>query len=154
MAAVETIVARDAFTSSGERSRIAALPLALLLETPADSLAEALRSQFGAEPLDYLLLAPPVSLADDWRENNVDHAGRLLSAWDAMGGLVELGVTRAVGIANAGEAVVDLLLEHASVPPALDQIEFHPYLNSEALVRHCRDRGVAVHALRCLGPLD
>jgi hypothetical protein len=53
-------------------------------------------------------------LSDVWRDNNVDHASKLLSAW----------------------------------------IEFNPYLNSASLVRHCRDRGVAVHALRCLGPLD
>jgi diketogulonate reductase-like aldo/keto reductase len=134
--------------------RMVALPLRLASETPVDTIVEALRTRFGARPLDCLILQQPVSLSDDWRNNHVDHARKLLSAWDAMSRLVQLGATRALGIAHAGEAVIELLLERGSVPPALNQIEFHPYLNSASLVRHCRDRGVAVHALRCLGPLD
>jgi diketogulonate reductase-like aldo/keto reductase len=189
MAAIETVVVHDAFTSSPARATgfesvlvrlpnlhagpapghgmigrpdgdeaaaplMVALPLRLASETPVETVVEALRTRFGARPLDCLILEQPVLLSDDWRDNNVDHASKLLSAWDAMGRLVQLGATRALGIAHAGEAVVELLLQRASVPPALNQIEFHPYLNSATLVRHCRDRGVAVHALRCLGPLD
>jgi diketogulonate reductase-like aldo/keto reductase len=131
-----------------------AIPLGLASEAPVETVVEALRTRFGARPLDCLILEQPVSLSRDWRNNHVDHASKLLSAWNAMGRLVQLGATRALGIAHAGDAVVELLLEHASVPPALNQIEFHPYLTSASLVRHCRDRGVAVHALRCLGPLD
>jgi diketogulonate reductase-like aldo/keto reductase len=134
--------------------RMVAVPLGLAGETPAETIAEALRARFGAHPLDCLILQQPVLLSDDWRANHVDHASKLLSAWEAMGRLVELGATRALGIAHAGEAVIDLLLQRGSIPPALNQIEFHPYLNSASLVRQCRDRGVAVHALRCLGPLD
>jgi diketogulonate reductase-like aldo/keto reductase len=189
MAAIETIVVQEAFTSSPARAtgfesvlvrmanlhagpapgngmigradsdeaaapRMVSLPLGLASETAVETIAEALRTRFGARPLDCLILEQPVSLSDDWRNNNVDHGTRLLSAWDAMGRLVQLGTTRALGIAHAGEAVIELLLQRASVPPALNQIEFHPYLNSASLVRHCHDRGVAVHALRCLGPLD
>jgi diketogulonate reductase-like aldo/keto reductase len=133
---------------------MAALPLTLVAETPVEAIAEALRSQFGPQALDCLILEQPVSLSDDWHANDIDHASRLLSAWDAMGNLVQLGATQALGIASAGETVIDLLLERGSVSPVLNQIEFHPYLNSASLVRHCRDRGVAVYALRCLGPLD
>jgi diketogulonate reductase-like aldo/keto reductase len=158
MAAVETVAAQDAFASpNGDVAatpRMAALPLTLVADTPVETIAEALQSQFGPQPLDCLILEQPVSLSDDWHENDIDHAGRLLSAWEAMGRLVEVGATRALGIANAGEAVIDLLVERASSPPAVNQIEFHPYLNNASLVRHCRDRGVAVYALRCLGPLD
>lgn len=135
-------------------SRMVALSLRLVGETPLEVLVEALRTRFGERALDCLILEQPVSLSDDWRGNNFDHASRLLSAWDAMGRLVELGATRALGVANAGEAVVDLLLRRTSVPPELNQIEFHPYLNSAPLVGHCRDRGVAVQALMWLGPPD
>jgi diketogulonate reductase-like aldo/keto reductase len=147
-----TIGTRD--NNEAAAQRMVALPLGLINETPVETLVEALRTRLGARPLDYLILEQPVSLSDDWRSNNVDHASKLLSAWDAMVRLQQLGATRALGIAHAGEAVIELLLQRASVPPALNQIEFHPYLNSESLVRHCRDRGVAVHALRWLGPLD
>ena len=150
----EPLVLQDALTSEGAAVRIASLPLRLVSETPVETVADALRTQVGPDPLDYLILERPVSLSADWHDNDVDHESRLLSVWDAMGSLVELGATRALGIAHAGEAVIDLLLERASVAPALNQIEFHPYLNSASLVQHCRDRGVAVYALRCLGPLD
>jgi diketogulonate reductase-like aldo/keto reductase len=153
MAAIETVVVQNAFASSPAGAlRMVALPLDLVSETPVETIAEELRARVGEDPLDFLILQQPVSLSDDWRQNDVDHASRLLSAWDAMGRLVALGAARSLGIAHAGEAVVDLLLERGSVQPALNQVEFHPYLNSASLVRHCRDRGVAVHALRCLGP--
>lgn len=154
MAAIETLVLQDTFGNEATAPRMVALPLRLVSETPVETIADALRTRFGASPLDCLVLEQPVSLSDDWHDNDVDHARKLLSAWDAIGRLVELGATRALGIAHAGEAVIDLLLQRGSVPPALNQIEFHPYLNSASLVTHCRDRGVAVHALRCLGPLD
>ena len=149
-----TVVVQDAVTSTEGALRLAALPLGLVGELPIESILEVLRTRLGPQPLDYLILEQPVSLSDDWRSNNVDHASKLVSAWDAMGSLVQRGATRALGIAHAGEAVIDLLLERASVPPALNQIEFHPYLNSASLVSYCRDRGVAVHALRSLGPSD
>ena len=189
MAAIETVVVQEAFTSSPAEatgfdgvlvrladlravpapgsgvigtpdgheaagSRMVALPLRLVGETPVETLVEALRTRFGAPALDCVILDQPVSLSDDWGNNDLNHASRLLSTWEAMGRLVERGATRALGIAHAGEAVIDLLLERTSVPPALNQIEFHPYLNGAPLVRHCRDRGVAVQALRWLGPLE
>jgi diketogulonate reductase-like aldo/keto reductase len=162
MAGVEKVVARDAFSSvvgtpdrdAAAASRMVALPLRMVDEMPAETLVEELRARFGPEPLDCLILEQPVSLSEDWRRNDVDHASRLLSAWNAMSSLAELGATRAVGVANAGEAVIDLLLDRSSVPPSLNQIEFHPYLRSSALVSHCRGRGVAVQALRWLGPAD
>jgi diketogulonate reductase-like aldo/keto reductase len=158
MAAVETVAAQDAFASpNGDGAatpRMAALPLTLVAETPVETIVETLQSRFGPQPLDCLILEQPVSLSDDWHDNDIDHASKLLSAWEAMGRLVELGATRSLGIANAGEAVIDLLAERALAPPSVNQIEFHPYLNSASLVRHCRERGVAVYALRCLGPLD
>jgi len=154
--AIETdaIVLQDALTPEGAPPRIATLPLELLGEAPVEAIAEELQARLGAEPLDYLVLDHPVSLAGDWPANNIDHERRLLSAWDAMGRLEELAAARAIGIAHAGEAVIDLLLDRATAPPALNQIEFHPYLNSGALVEHCRARGVAVYALRPFGPLD
>jgi diketogulonate reductase-like aldo/keto reductase len=150
---IESVVLREVLTSDGTAPRVAALPLRLAREMRAEAIADALRSRFGGEPLDYLVLDDPVSLSEDSRDNDVDHASRLLVAWDAMGRLVELGVVRQLGVANAGEAVIDLL-QSTSVPPALNQIELHPFLISDSLVGHCRDRGIAVHALRPLGPLD
>jgi diketogulonate reductase-like aldo/keto reductase len=146
------VVAPDGAAATG--STLAAIPLRLVSETPAKTLADALRARFGPRAVDCLILERPVWLSSDWRDNNHDHARKLVAAWNALERLVEAGVARALGVANAGEAVIDVLLKHASVAPALNQIEFHPYLTSASLVRHCRDHGVAVQALRWLGPLD
>ena len=118
----------------------------------ADELAQELRNRFGVEALDFVVLERAVALAADWRDNNFGHGARLLAAWRVLEGLVDAGVARAPGIGHAGEAVLDLLRGHTTVPPALNLIEHHPFLRSDSLVAECRERGVSVFGLQPLGP--
>ena len=114
---------RDA---GGNESRMISVSLPAPGATTAEALAQALRERNDQEALDCVVLEHPVNLHVDWRANNRDHAGVLLAAWRVMEQLVELGVTRAIGVANAGEAVVDLLLERASVAPVLTRSSSTP----------------------------
>lgn len=66
--------------------------------------------------------------------------------WQAMEELHAVGKTRAIGVSNFLPHHLDLLLEVATVPPAINQIEFHPNLQSPALVDYCQDRGIVLEA--------
>jgi diketogulonate reductase-like aldo/keto reductase len=66
--------------------------------------------------------------------------------WRAMEEIKASGKTRAIGVSNFLPEHLDQLLEDATVPPSINQIEFHPHLQSPALVEYCFDRDIVVEA--------
>ncbi|HVZ64917.1 MAG TPA: aldo/keto reductase [Lacunisphaera sp.] len=82
--------------------------------------------------------------------------GRSVEAWRAMERLLRSGRVRAIGVSNYMIPHLDELLAAAEIVPAVNQIEFHPYLQSKALVAHCERHGIQVEAwspLQQAGPL-
>ncbi len=59
----------------------------------------------------------------------------LHETWAAMECLVDLGLVRQIGICNYNSALVHDLMSYAKIPPAALQIEAHPYLTQDKLVR-------------------
>jgi diketogulonate reductase-like aldo/keto reductase len=72
--------------------------------------------------------------------------GRIVAAWKAMERIFASGRAKAIGVSNHIEEHLDELLAAARVVPAVNQIEFHPWLQSPSLVDRCRQRGIAVEA--------
>lgn len=72
--------------------------------------------------------------------------GKVVSTWRAMEGLLTDGRVRAIGVSNHLQPHLDELLPHAKIVPAVNQIEFHPYLQSRPLLEFCRERGIRVEA--------
>ncbi|MDO8576293.1 MAG: aldo/keto reductase [bacterium] len=66
--------------------------------------------------------------------------------WEAMEGLVDAGLVKAIGVANFTAPLLLDLLSYARVQPAVNQIELHPYLQQVRLVDFCRRLGMAVTA--------
>ncbi len=75
----------------------------------------------------------------------------LADTWGAMEALVEAGLVRQIGVSNLTAPKLAALLAHARLPPALNQVERHPYLQQWELLQFCRDRGVQVTAYAPLG---
>lgn len=75
----------------------------------------------------------------------------IAETWAAMEDLVQAGLVRHIGVANFGVSLLRDLLNFATIPPAILQIELHPYLTQEKLLRFCRDSGIAVTAFSPLG---
>jgi 2,5-diketo-D-gluconate reductase A len=60
------------------------------------------------------------------------------------------GKARAIGVSNYLTHHLGHLLEHATVVPSINQIQFHPHLQSPELVDYCEERGIVLEAW---GPL-
>lgn len=75
----------------------------------------------------------------------------LADTWQAMEDLVRAGLVRHVGVCNYGVSLLRDLLAYARIRPAVLQIELHPYLAQEKLLRFCREEGIAVTAFSPLG---
>lgn len=71
--------------------------------------------------------------------------------WAAMEALVEAGLTKHIGISNFGTAMIADLLSYATIRPAVLQVESHPYLTQDVLVRYCQEQEIAVTAFSPLG---
>ena len=75
------------------------------------------------------------------------HAARLES-WRVLESLHAEGLARAIGVSNFLVSHLDELLAHASVPPAVNQIELSPFLyrSREDTLRRCAEEGIVVEA--------
>ena len=74
--------------------------------------------------------------------------------WSAMESLVTAGLAKNIGVCNFGTAMLRDLLSYAKIPPALLQVELHPLLTQEKLLRFCDSRNIAVTAFSPLGAVS
>ncbi len=75
----------------------------------------------------------------------------LADTWGALERLVEAGLVRQIGLCNCPVAVIRDLLARARIQPAVLQVEMHPFLVQERLLRYCHEAGIAVTAFSPLG---
>jgi D-xylose reductase len=75
----------------------------------------------------------------------------LAETWQAMEDLVGAGLVRNIGVCNYGVSLLRDLLAYSRIRPAVLQVELHPYLTQEKLLRFCREEGIAVTAFSPLG---
>ncbi|RAL10544.1 aldo/keto reductase family protein [Aspergillus homomorphus CBS 101889] len=73
------------------------------------------------------------------------------ATWAAMERLVDKGKVRLIGVSNFNTLKINRLLQTARIPPAVNQIEIHPYLQQTELVAFCKERGIHVMAHQPLG---
>jgi len=78
----------------------------------------------------------------------------LQETWVAMEELVDNGKARQIGICNYNSGLLQDLLSYARIKPAMLQIESHPYLTQEKLLRMCRQHDIPVTAFSPLGALS
>jgi diketogulonate reductase-like aldo/keto reductase len=66
--------------------------------------------------------------------------------WRAMERLLADGKARAIGVSNYTVRHLEELLASAKIPPAVNQVELHPFLSQRDLLAFCRSRGIQVEA--------
>lgn len=78
----------------------------------------------------------------------------LSDTWIAMEALQKKGLVKNIGICNYSSGLLHDLMAYAEIKPAMLQIESHPYLTQESLIRAAQSYGIAVTAFSPLGALS
>jgi diketogulonate reductase-like aldo/keto reductase len=73
-------------------------------------------------------------------------AGLRTESWRAFEEALAAGKTRAIGVSNYLPRHLDELLAAGEVVPAVNQVEFSPFLYQRDLLEYCRGRGIQVEA--------
>ena len=103
--------------------------------------------------------------ASDFREQakkgvallGLDHVDLLLLHWpsksvplaetmDALNEAQSAGLTTHIGISNFNMALMDEAVALSQTPIACNQVEYHPFLNQDRILNHCRKHGMAMTA--------
>jgi diketogulonate reductase-like aldo/keto reductase len=66
--------------------------------------------------------------------------------WRAMERILSDGKARAIGVSNYTVAHLEELLATATVPPAVNQVEFNPFLHQQELLAFCQRHAVQLEA--------
>jgi D-xylose reductase len=74
--------------------------------------------------------------------------------WGAMEQLVKAGLVKDIGVCHFGCSLLRDLLSYAEIPPAVLQVESHPYLVQGKLLRFCQQQQIIYTAFSPLGALS
>ncbi|KXJ89679.1 NADP-dependent oxidoreductase domain-containing protein [Microdochium bolleyi] len=79
---------------------------------------------------------------------------RLQSLWRELEAIHASGRAKSIGVSNfLAEDLEALLAGDPKVVPAINQIEFHPYYQRQAVITLCREKNIAVSAYAPLSPV-
>jgi D-xylose reductase len=76
----------------------------------------------------------------------------IAETWGAIEQLVTAGLVKHIGVCNFNTGLLRDLLNQSAIRPAMLQVELHPYLTQEKLLRYCREERIGVTAFSPLGP--
>ncbi|CAJ2667263.1 unnamed protein product [Trifolium pratense] len=71
--------------------------------------------------------------------------------WEDMEKCANLGLAKSIGLSNFGVKKISEILEYASIPPALVQVEMNAAWHQENLKKFCKEKGIHVSAWSPLG---
>lgn len=74
-----------------------------------------------------------------------------LETWRAMEELYRSGKVRAIGVSNFLPHHLENLMQHSSVAPMVNQIEFHPGYTQQATLQYCKEKGIIVEGWSPIG---
>lgn len=75
-------------------------------------------------------------------------SNKRLHSWQALSQIYESGKARAIGVSNYTVRHLSELLDASDITPAVNQIEFHPFIygDQKETLDFCRKHGIAVEA--------
>ncbi|KAF2840304.1 Aldo/keto reductase [Patellaria atrata CBS 101060] len=97
--------------------------------------------------LDYLDL---YLIHSPWYADNNEG---LQKQWAVMEEIKEEGLAKSIGVSNFLPQHLDAVMKTAKITPAINQIEFHPYLQRSKLLEHHKKLGIATSAYGPLSPI-
>ncbi|CAL9148530.1 non-functional NADPH-dependent codeinone reductase 2-like [Musa acuminata AAA Group] len=119
------------------------------------ALQESLRT-LGLEYIDLYLIHHPVRLKG---EKRMVFTGEdvipldMPTVWEAMEKCQSLGLAKSIGVSNFTCKKLADLLNHARIPPAVNQVEVNPIWQQRKLRDFCSEKGIHVSAYSPLGAI-
>eukprot|EP00934_Nitzschia_sp_Nitz4_P005163 Nitzschia sp. Nitz4//scaffold8_size234185//179814//180761//NITZ4_001286-RA/size234185-processed-gene-0.346-mRNA-1//1//CDS//3329559893//5153//frame0 len=81
----------------------------------------------------------------------IDPSVSIHETWRAMEEVHDEGLVKSIGVSNFPVSLLHELMTQARIPPAVNQVEAHPYLQQTNLLNYCNARGVHFQAYSPLG---
>jgi alcohol dehydrogenase (NADP+) len=78
----------------------------------------------------------------------------LTQTWEAMQEQKAAGLTKHIGVSNFNQAKLKEILALGGEAPEMNQVELHPFLPQEKLVKFCAENGILMTAYSPLGSPD
>ncbi|KAE9395779.1 Aldo/keto reductase [Gymnopus androsaceus JB14] len=82
---------------------------------------------------------------------DVDHSWKLSDTWSQMEAMVKKGKVKSIGISNFSVKKMEEILPTATIIPAVNQLELHPYNPQHELLAYLRSKGIVAQAYSPLG---
>ncbi len=84
------------------------------------------------------------SLSEDEKTRYYAENVTLADTWKALEKLVDLKLTRSIGLSNYNQSQIDEILQIARIKPAVNQIELHPYFNQHEMRQYCAKHNIVI----------
>lgn len=81
----------------------------------------------------------------------IDPTVSIHETWEAMEELMDEGLVKSIGVSNFPVSLLHELMTRCRIPPSVNQVEAHPYLQQTKLLQYCKARGVHFQAYSPLG---
>jgi len=131
----------------------------------ATALAKKQLADWGLDYFDLFLIHFPISLkyvdpekryppewfGDDGKTVELQNTP-IQETWQALENLVDAELVKNIGVSNMQGSLIIDVFRYARIPPQVLQIEHHPYLTQEPLIKLANTLGLAVTAYSSFGP--
>ncbi|CAI9757312.1 unnamed protein product [Fraxinus pennsylvanica] len=118
------------------------------------ALKETLR-KLGLEYVDLYLIHWPIRIKDSADPYKLTAEDMLHfdinETWKAMEECYKLGLAKSIGVSNYSCAKLSKLLENATIPPAVNQVEMNVAWQQQKLLQFCKEKNILVCAWSPLG---
>ncbi|RFU32161.1 hypothetical protein B7463_g4144, partial [Scytalidium lignicola] len=101
--------------------------------------------KLGLDYVDLYLIHTPYFAQSD--------ATKLQHAWKEMEAMQRSGKAKQIGVSNFLKGHIESILEIATIPPALNQIELHPYLPRHEFVAYLHSKNIVISAFGTQTPI-
>ncbi|VUC22194.1 unnamed protein product [Clonostachys rosea] len=126
----------------------------------AEGLDKSLKS-LGLDYVDLLLIHWPLLLNPEGNDDkfpkkpdgsrDVIHGWDHLEAWKQMEAVVKSGKVRSIGVCNYSKSYLQKIIDNATILPAVNQIERHPWLPQSDITELAKSKGIHIMAYSPLG---